>query len=174
MKHFVKLNNWWWEYDANLPIECTTLYNTGFGKRSQIDINGMETTTAEDFNYLNWYGTKAYDNSYLTGWVSPSGEFFGCDFTMHSFHATYVQNKHERELEEDGWLKISYKIYYNKDGSQSLEAVYASKKHYPTNEQIAFVRNNYKGKEQQEMLGYLFMVRSIRKEQIKQDWGLQK
>ena len=176
MKHFVKLNNWWWEYDATLPKSCTTLYNGGFGKSSDMDIEGMETATAEDFCDLNWYGTEVYNNSYKTGWLSPNGKFYGCDYRMHSSQARYVHGKSESDLENEGWVKISYRIYYNKDKTRSLEAIFYAedKSVYPTNEQITYIKTHYSGRDRDDMYGYLVRTRLIRKQQIQKDWGVEK
>ena len=176
MKHFVKLKNWWWEYDATLPKSCTTIYNTGLGKTSDIDIEGMETAVGEDFSDLNWYGTEVYDNKYKTGWLSPDGKFYGCDYRNHSTQAKFVHKKYESDLEEDGWVKISYRIYYNEDGSRDLEAIFYSRNKtvYPTNEKLSYIKKHYQGKEKDEMIGYLIRTRLIRKEQIKKDWGVEK
>ena len=176
MKHFVKFNNWWWEYDASKPKYCTTLYNDGFGKNSDINIEGMETATGEDFCDLNWYGTEVYDNNYKTGWLSPDGKFYGCDYSSHRAQAKYVHKKHESDLEDEGWVKISYRIYYNKNGTRSLEAMFfaRNKTIYPTNEQLNYIKTHYSGKDKEEMLGYLIRTRIIRAEQIKKDWGVEK
>lgn len=176
MKHFVKFNNWWWEYDATLPKSCTTLYNDGLGKTSDIDIEGMETAEAEDLSELNWYGTEVYDNKYITGWLSPSGKFFGCDYRRHNAQAKYVHGKYESDIENEGWVKISYKLYYNKNGTRSLEAIFYSQNNnvYPTKEQIKYIQKHYRGKDAEDMLGYLIRTKIIKQEKIKQDWGLEK
>lgn len=176
MRYFVKLKNWWWEYDETLPRSCTTLYNYAGGKTSDIDIEGMETATAEAFSDLNWYGTEVYDNKYKTGWLSPEGKFYGCDYRRHSAQAKFVHNKSECDLEDAGWVKISYRLYYNKDGTQHLEAMFFAKNKtiYPTNGQLNYIKTHYQGKEKEEILGYLIRTRIMRCEQIKKDWGIQK
>lgn len=173
MKYFVKYNNWWWEYNPNLPITNTTLYNDGMGRSSDIDISGLETTIAESRSDLNWYGTEVYDNSYKTGWVSPEGKFYGCDYRRHLAQARYVHGKNEEQLESEGWLKISYKIVHTKTQNiKSLEAIYPcfNQTNPPTLEQLTFVRNNYKGNERDEMLYYLQRTKAIIKERNKKEW----
>ena len=57
MKHFVKINNVWREYDANLPTYSTCV---AYGKSyvPNIDITGFETATAKSYSDLDWYGTE--------------------------------------------------------------------------------------------------------------------
>lgn len=61
---------------------------------------------------LPWKEVYLIPDSNL-GWISPSGEFFGCDYREHDNLATYVLNSSERELEVKGWVKI-----YSCDGPQ--------------------------------------------------------
>lgn len=46
-------------------------------------------------------------NDYITGWIAPDGEFFGCDAESHYDMARYVLGANtETELEDSGWLKV--------------------------------------------------------------------
>lgn len=176
MKYFVKYNNWWWEYDASLPKSSTTLYNSGFGMSSDIDIRGLETAEAEDRTGLDWYGTDVLNDKFKTGWLSPSGKFFGCDYRHHLDQARYVHKKREEELENLGWIKISYRIYYNKDKTRSLEAIFSAKDNDVniTDEQLNYIKNNYKDKDGQEMLMYLHRCKMIKRDKIKWENELEK
>lgn len=105
---FVKLGNYWYEYDESTPLNNARLWNTGLGCNSGIDITDKEIVEAKDFSELNWYGTTVYDNSYSTGWLAPNGAFYGCDYKHHNEHAKFVQKLTEREMEEHGFIKITY------------------------------------------------------------------
>ena len=41
------------------------------------------------------------------GWISPSGEFFGCDFYYHRTIAEKYLKSSEEELENKGWIKLT-------------------------------------------------------------------
>lgn len=45
-------------------------------------------------------------NNYITGWIAPDGEFFGCAAEEHENFAFYVLNKTQKDLEKSGWLKV--------------------------------------------------------------------
>jgi hypothetical protein len=62
---------------------------------------------ASDWDQLDWYGTAVYDNKYETGWLSPQGIFYGCNYRSHNAQAVYIHKCEERELEETGWLKLT-------------------------------------------------------------------
>lgn len=176
MKHYVKYKNWWWEYDPSLPKTNTNLINSYGGINSGVDISGLETATAENKSGLNWYGTEAYDIKYKTGWLSPNGKFFGCDYRNHASQAKYVHGKSENELENEGWVKISYTIYYNKNRTRDLEAIFGAKDYsvYPSREQLEYIKAHYTGKDRDNMYGYLVRTRMIRTKEIKKDWDLEK
>lgn len=104
---FVKLGNYWYEYDETTPLNNARLWNTGLGCSSGIDISNNIVVEANDFTELDWHGTSVYDNCYNTGWLAPDGTFYGCDYKHHKEHAKYVQKLTEREMEERGFIKIT-------------------------------------------------------------------
>ena len=46
------------------------------------------------------------DDSQITGWLAPDGEFFGCAPTDYLDLENYVIKKDARLLEKEGWIKI--------------------------------------------------------------------
>ena len=76
------------------------------GINSEIDITNCQTEIAKNRCELDWYGTSVFDNKYKTGWVSPSGKFFGCDYTMHSLQAKYLHKSSEEQLENEGKIIV--------------------------------------------------------------------
>ena len=40
------------------------------------------------------------------GWLSPEGDFYGCDWAAHEEVANLYFNKSDLELEKEGWIKI--------------------------------------------------------------------
>ena len=103
----------WWEYDDSTPIFNATLKNMGFGQNSGNDLSGYEIVEAKSWFDLNWEGTKVYSSIYHTGWVSPNGEFYGCDCEYHDKQAMFVHKVSLRELEKLGFIKITKKLYGN-------------------------------------------------------------
>lgn len=43
-----------------------------------------------------------------TGWLSPRGEWYGCDSGDHDDVAYFLLHMDERQLEKAGWIKIWY------------------------------------------------------------------
>ena len=52
------------------------------------------------------------DDSLITGWISPSGEFFGCDYRDH-IPLAYELGFQEIDLEYQGFVKISKNIFHD-------------------------------------------------------------
>lgn len=121
VKHsYVKYNNFWYEYLPISPKKEAYLYIPTGGCFS-CDITGIEIVKANDFTELNWKNTKLYDDQYETGWLAPNGEFYGCSYEYHRFCARFVLKSEERELEKQGFVKISKKI--NRDEKTVLTAM---------------------------------------------------
>ena len=40
------------------------------------------------------------------GWLSPDGDFYGCDYTNHEELAELYFGKEDLEMEKNGWVKI--------------------------------------------------------------------
>ena len=174
MKHFVKYENWWWEVDENTPLYNATLYNMFGGKNSGVDITGLEIVEAQNWRDLDWKGTPTYGSEYKTGWLSPDGKFYGCDYRYHDYNARFIHGKTEDQLEQQGWVKIACRINLKTKQKEGLQAIFACRDGftYPTNEQIKYVREHYAGKEKEEMLLYLCDKRMQIHEQIQKDWGM--
>lgn len=142
MRHFVKYKNYWWEYKPEDSLREATLYNAVGGRMSFCDIRFCEVATADNFSKLDWSGTAVFDNEkYLSGWLSPKGEFWGCDYRHHDDLAYYVLGKQTYQLENEGYIKITYeetrngaKKYYILMGQNTI----------PTNEQTRYLFNTFK------------------------------
>lgn len=158
---FVKINinnrdgiPFWWEYDESTPLYSATLYNMFGGKNSGNDIRDYEIVDANGWACLDYFGTIVYHDSYKTGWLSPDGKFYGCDYTSHMTHARLVHKCSERELEEKGFIKItkSYK-YYGR-----LEVLCYDQ---PTLDQIKWFKENYTEKNREEVLYKLELMQKV-------------
>ncbi|MBE7075360.1 MAG: hypothetical protein E7376_05225 [Clostridiales bacterium] len=141
MPHFVKYENYWWEYIPAENLTDVTLYNSVGGQMRNCDITGCQTVQAQGREYLDWHGTDVYDNTkFRSGWLAPNGEFYGCEYRSHDALARYVLHKETRSLEEQGYIKITYekptpnyKRYYILFNNQTI----------PTDEQLKYLYNNY-------------------------------
>lgn len=99
---FVKINNYWWEYENG------TAYNTAGGHQYIHKDEVYEFCEAEGWDKLNWFGTDIYNNSSKIGWLSPDGIFYGCDYSSHGSQAIYVHHMSEGDLEKNGWIKLTF------------------------------------------------------------------
>ncbi len=140
---FVRYNDFWYKYDVSTPLNSATLENiNNLGRTTGIDISKSQIVEANDVCDLDWYGTKIYDNNYLTGWLAPNGNFYGCDFKHHKEQAKFVHKISEQQIEEKGFIKITYEdrlcqnlvamlyCHYNKKIAITPEQ-YKFLKHYP-------------------------------------------
>lgn len=138
---FVKIDNYWWELNTKTPLNKATVYNRAGGRMTEVDITNNTIAQAKDWQYLDWSGTWILSDKYQTGWLSPEGKLYGCDYRCHSTQADFVHNKTEFELESAGWIKLSYS-FGNPD---KLMAYVGSDKHHrlipPTDEQFEYLSN---------------------------------
>lgn len=110
---FVKLNNFWWQYDENTPKNSATLFNIYGGKNSLNDITNCEIVEAKDFQNLNWKDTAVWDDKCKLGWLDRDGNFFGCSYEYHEMQAYLVHHSTPRQLEKLGWIHISTPSKYD-------------------------------------------------------------
>lgn len=138
----------WYIYDEKTPINNANVTTIGGGTRyTNIDLTGAEIVEKAKWEELDFWGTSIYNDAYKTGWVSPDGKFYGCDYASHSAHAQIVHQVSEYELERRGFIKISYDYLAKK-----LE-VYAFNK--TTLSQVKWFKDNYFEKDRDEIIGVL-------------------
>ena len=111
------ISNGFWEVDEDDLIgaksdDLVRLFNQFGGYHYHILTSGDKFIFVPSWDDLSWKDILIKPNASL-GWISPSGEFFGCDYRDHEKVAEYVLNSSERELEKQGWVKI-----YSCDGLQ--------------------------------------------------------
>lgn len=151
---FVKIKNYWWELDTATPLNKATVYNSAGGRMTEVDCTKLQIAEATDWQDLNWKGTVVWDNNFKTGWLAPSGEFFGCDYRCHSTCANYVLKSSEQKLEKTGHIKITKML-----GRESLEAMipcYINPKYpKPTSAQIKYLLDRKDISNAQYILQYL-------------------
>lgn len=91
--------------------------NFGAGCRVSPRDEILETTEVESEDALDWMKTswvsamasRAKDwrgNKLYEGWLSPEGEFWGCQWQEHDTLAFYVLKKQVRDLEREGWGRV--------------------------------------------------------------------
>ena len=105
---FVKIDNFWWEYDINTPLYSATVYNLGLGRMTNLDITNNEIAEVNDITDLDWRGTKVLDKKYKTGWLLQNGKFYGCDGGYYDIQAKVVHGVSFLDLESQGAIKIAY------------------------------------------------------------------
>lgn len=115
---FVKIDNYWWKLSLTTPLDKATVYNYSGGHMSEIDCTKKEIVEATDWEFLDWKGTVLYDDKFDTGWLSPSGEFFGCDYRAHYMCALMVLRQEDKKLEEKGYIRITKSFENDKLSAQ--------------------------------------------------------
>lgn len=96
---FTFYNGGWWYYNEDLK----RIENGSGGWNCHIP-GPEEIVEANSWEDLDW--SYLLDPDSPIGWVSPSGEFYGCDYRGHEDVAYYILHSSERELEVKGWVKI--------------------------------------------------------------------
>ena len=82
-----------------------------------------------------------FDNKkYLSGWLSPKGEFYGCDYRSHDSLARYVLHKETYQLEREGYIKINYEEPH---GETKRYYILMGEKTIPTEKQIRYLYNTF-------------------------------
>ena len=93
------VDNGWWEFDGSY---CYNRYGGRHpyapGLHDEIVESSWEEVLRDDF--------LKHKDEFITGWLAPNGDFFGCAPEDHWDMAKYVFGKTERELEDSGYLKI--------------------------------------------------------------------
>ena len=92
---FTFYNGGWWYYNEDLE----RIENGGGGWNYHIP-KSEEIVEANSWDELDW--SYLLDDTSITGWVSPSGEFYGCAPREHDDIAYYILHSTERELEKKG------------------------------------------------------------------------
>lgn len=127
-------SNGFWEVDEDDLLYAEfgdeiRLYNQFGGYHYHILTSEDRFISVSHWDDLPWKDVLINPDSEL-GWISPSGEFFGCDYRDHEKVAEYILNSSERELEKQGWVKI-----YSCDGLQ-----WYHERLHPTEEQKCVLR----------------------------------
>ena len=92
-------DNGYWEIRGNGYV-----YNMNGGRHSYRPSEEDEIIEVESWDEI--IKKTIRDDSEITGWLSPDGEFFGCSARNHMMMAEYYFGKSEEELEESGFIKI--------------------------------------------------------------------
>lgn len=108
MSTFVLENgeNGWWALVGN------TCYNRVGGRHEYYPQDKDVFAEANDWDELDYSYLIKPDSEY--GWVSPDGHFYGCKYADHSLMAKMYFKKSERQLENEGWVKIFRDSYDRK------------------------------------------------------------
>ena len=104
MKKYVKFNNFWWELEDS-GFVC----NRVGGRHAYDPEFDGPIVEAESFEDLDWSCLIKPDSK--CGWLSPDGRFYGCGYSDHADVADLYFKKSERELEDEGWIKISMSCF---------------------------------------------------------------
>jgi hypothetical protein len=140
---FVFIYDLWWRIkDENSPLYNVKLYNYNDSNCGNHDVSKCKIVFADNWDKLDWSNTSILSNKEKTGWLSPSGKFYGCDYRNHAIQALLVHHKKEDELEKLGWIKITRDFMRN----NLLQAMFVgdAENHSikPTEQQMKYLMNN--------------------------------
>lgn len=129
------MDNGWWKIDGKY------LYNRCGGRQYyEPSIDKGEIVEAEDFDdlYKKLFKLgKLFNNiDEKCGWLSREGVYYKCDYEGHDRYAELTFDKSERQLEEEGWVKITRLDMF--DGE--IVFLYTIE---PTEQQIKYIVDNY-------------------------------
>ena len=161
MASFVKINGIWREFNPET--------NEIIGESGYVDISNLEKVEVETMHDLDWNNTVILNKALRTGWLSPDGKFYGCEPWCHRIQAEIVHKKSERQLEEDGWVRITYNI---SNENKVLTAGFSASDEtiYPTSAQLTYLLKNYQ--DNKHLYFTIWKIASDRKEKIKDEWGV--
>lgn len=103
---FVFYNGGWWEYQEDLDRIVNDCGGWCFYSKN------MEIVEANNWDELDW--SYLLDDTKTTGWISPTGEFYGCKPRDHDDVAYWILHSSEQELEAKGFVKIYFDIFSHK------------------------------------------------------------
>lgn len=109
--------NGWWEYNP----DTETVYNRNGGWHT------YHHRPEEEIIESTWDEILARtirDDSCITGWIAPDGEFFGCAPMDHVRLAQYYLKTTEEHLEQEGWIKITEVPYWVKGKYPNINGRY--------------------------------------------------
>lgn len=103
---FVFYNGGWWEYQEDLDRIVNDCGGWRFYSKN------MEIVEANNWDELDW--SYLLDDTKTTGWISPTGEFYGCKPRDHDDVAYWILHSSEQELEVKGFVKIYFDTFSHK------------------------------------------------------------
>lgn len=104
----VKIPCWdgpWWVEDKGDSYWHN--YSGGRTPKGPKDEVYERVTTTGDFESLDWSKTNMIDNKKESGWLSPNGDFYGCDYMEHDRVATLYFHSSPDALMKLGWMRIA-------------------------------------------------------------------
>lgn len=131
----VKIPCWdgpWWVEDKG----DNYWYNYAGGRtpKGTKDIIYERVTTTGDFESLDWSKTNMIDNSKESGWLSPKGDFYGCDYMEHDRVASLYFHSSSDALMRFGWMRIASKSnWYCYRETTEDQLRWLTEKRYETN-----------------------------------------
>lgn len=140
----------WYGYDERTPLSNATIFRSNGQTKNNVDITFCEILTLDNWEQLDYHGTVVNDDCYKTGWVTPQGKFYGCEYNFHNMQARLLHKHYEDELEKLGFIKITHEI--NNTGKKELLVLCYAK---PTIHQIKWFKQNYTEPNREEVLSLL-------------------
>lgn len=94
-----------WYYVIDINEKEWLIENEYFGRHLVPDELMSFPTSADSDEEADY--SLLLDKDSDNGWISPSGEFFGCEFYYHRTIAEKYLKSTEQKLENNGWIKLT-------------------------------------------------------------------
>ncbi|MFW6026047.1 MAG: hypothetical protein ACOCRX_06865 [Candidatus Woesearchaeota archaeon] len=137
---FFKYKNNWWEYISK-DTSGNYIGKNFNDKLVTLNKSKVNLVKAKGFEDLDGTNTILDDKTQRTGWLSPEGKFYGCNYYNHSKQAEYLLKQSELQLEKQGWCRLS-----NEFDNPDKQVVYFNfGKNYermPTKRQLQYLKFN--------------------------------
>lgn len=125
---------WWVEDKGSYWLN----YSGGRCPKSDKDKVLERVSTTGDFESLDWSKTNLVDNTKESGWLSPKGEFYGCDYMEHDRVAYLYLHSSPDSLMKFGWLRIADKNKWCAYRDETHDQLFWLENHgYETNRLLA-------------------------------------
>jgi len=95
--------------DTAWYLDCGDRWMTasGYYRQKSSDNQIIETAEAGRYEDLDHTKTDLLVPDSKWGWLSPSGQWYGCNFESHDVVAALILRKPQDQLDREGWIRVT-------------------------------------------------------------------
>ena len=101
-----EFNGFWQLEERNGELICVNRFGGWHQYYEELGNDIYEVDKYEDLPFAKYY----INDKYKTGWLDRNGRFYGCEWEMHDFVAEHCFGKWDKDLENEGWVKIALNV----------------------------------------------------------------